>query len=94
MSNNSGTMYVGVTNNLFRRVFEHKNKVVDGFTKKYNIDRLIYFEQFQDINQAIIREKQIKSWRREKKINLVKFKNPKFENLAKDWFDQEKTLLQ
>lgn len=87
MTNKSGTLYTGVTNNLFRRVFEHKNKLIEGFTKKYNIDKLLYFEEFQDIQAAIVREKQIKSWRKEKKLDLVRVKNPKFNDLAETWYN-------
>ena len=70
------TLYIGVTNNLPRRIYEHKNKLVDGFTKKYNINKLIYFEQTNDITQAIAREKQLKHWNRNKKDNLIKSINP------------------
>jgi putative endonuclease len=76
MTNRSRTLYTGVTNNLERRVFEHKSKLLSGFTKKYNIDRLIYFEEFQDIKDAIVREKQIKGMTREKKITLIHALNP------------------
>jgi putative endonuclease len=62
-------MYIGVTNNLERRLYEHKNKLYDGFTKKYNLNKLVYTELFFDINDAISREKEIKKWRREKRIN-------------------------
>lgn len=67
--------YTGVTNNLERRIFEHKNKLVDGFTKKYNIWKLIYYEQYVDVRDALEREKQIKDYRREKKIELIKTMN-------------------
>jgi len=90
LSNRSGTLYVGVTNNLFRRIFEHKHKMIEGFTKRYNIDRLIYFEEFQDIRQAILREKQIKSWRRQKKLELVRIMNETFMDLAKNWYEEER----
>ena len=85
MTNRSGTLYVGVTNNLIRRVYEHKNKLVDGFTKKYNINRLVYFEETSDVNSAIAREKQIKGWIRKKKIELIEKNNPKFRDLSEDW---------
>jgi putative endonuclease len=74
-------MYVGMTNNLQRRMFEHKNKCNDGFTKKYNIDKLVYFEHTNDVNAAISREKEIKKWRREKKNNLVMTINPQWDDL-------------
>jgi len=64
-------MYIGVTNDLVRRLYEHKNKLYDGFTKKYNLNKLVYFELFFDINEAIKREKEIKKWRRDKKNKLV-----------------------
>ena len=65
---NDKVMYIGITNNIIRRVYEHKNKLIDGFTKKFNIIKLVYYETFQDANLAIEREKQIKKWRREKKM--------------------------
>lgn len=81
----NGTLYVGVTNNLERRMFEHKHKLVEGFTKKYRLDRLIYFEVFQYVNDAIKREKNIKKWKRQWKINLIEEENPDWDDLAKDW---------
>ena len=75
--------YVGVTSNLIKRIWEHKNKVVKGFTKKYNVSKLIYYEVFGEINEAIKREKQLKNWHRDWKINLIKSKNYKFEDLYK-----------
>jgi len=81
------TLYVGVTNDLMRRVWEHKNKVVPGFTKKYNVDRLLYYEQFGDIRDAIAREKQIKKWRREKKLALIETVNAGYLDLSAGWFD-------
>ena len=68
MSNNKGTLYTGVTNDLERRVYEHKHKLIKGFTSKYNINRLVYYEEAGDVLEALGREKQIKSWRRSKKI--------------------------
>ena len=68
--------YVGVTNNLIRRVYEHKNKLVKGFTSKYNINKLVYYEVFSDVREAIYREKQIKSWSRNKKIEMIEKFNP------------------
>ena len=87
LSNASGTLYTGVTNDLMRRVYEHKKGEGSSFTKKYKINRLIYFEEGQDITDAIAREKEIKGWRREKKLALVRELNPRFEDLAADWFD-------
>jgi putative endonuclease len=78
-------MYIGMTNNLERRLFEHKNKINDGFTKKYNVNKLVYFEETSDVHAAIDREKQIKKWRREKKNNLVLNLNPQWKDLSDDW---------
>ena len=74
-------MYIGVTNNLKRRVYEHKNNLLDGFTKLYNVHKLVYFEQCNDIDDAIAREKQIKGWRRDKKNSLVETLNPAWKEL-------------
>jgi putative endonuclease len=78
-------MYVGMTNNLERRIYEHKNKLINGFTKKYNINKLVYFEQTSDVNAAITREKEVKKWRREKKDNLVLSSNPEWNDLSEEW---------
>ncbi len=88
MTNRSGTLYTGVTNNLVRRVYEHKNKLIEGFTKKYNIDKLVYFEETQDVKSAITREKQIKGWLRKKKIELITTHNPKWRDLSEEWLDE------
>ncbi|MFN3235355.1 MAG: GIY-YIG nuclease family protein [Gammaproteobacteria bacterium] len=74
-------LYIGVTNNLVRRVFEHKNKLHEGFTLKYNVDHLVYYEVYSDVVDAITREKQIKSWSRKKKNLLINSFNPKWEDL-------------
>ena len=79
------TLYIGVTSNLQRRIWEHKNKVVEGFTKKYNVDKLIYYELTDSIESAINREKQLKRWHRNWKINLIKKMNPEFKDLSLDW---------
>jgi putative endonuclease len=76
-------MYVGMTNDLSRRIFEHKNKLLDGFTKKYNVNKLVYFEETKNVLTAIAREKEIKKWRREKKNKLVERINPKWNDLSK-----------
>ena len=81
LTNKSNTLYTGVTNDLFRRLYEHKNKLIPGFTKKYNIDKLIYYEVFDDPETAIRREKEIKGWTRRKKIKLIKKVNPEFKEL-------------
>ncbi len=78
LTNSSCTLYVGVTSNLEKRLWEHKNKMVDGFTKRYNINKLIYIEEYGSVEEAIAREKQLKGWRREKKMALIKRLNPEF----------------
>jgi putative endonuclease len=87
ISGRKRTIYVGVTNDLQRRVYEHKNKLVAGFTSKYGLDRLVYFEEHSDIRVAIDREKQIKSWRREKKVVLIESVNSQWRDLSLDWRD-------
>ncbi len=82
---NNKVMYVGMTNNLERRVYEHKNKLVNGFTKRYNINKLVYFEETSDVNAAISREKEIKKWRREKKDSLVLSINQEWKDLSEGW---------
>ena len=79
---NNKVIYVGVTNDLNRRLYEHKNKIVQGFTQKYNLNKLVYFEETNDINAAITREKEIKRWRREKKDKLVNQLNPNWIDLS------------
>ena len=78
-------LYIGVTNNIERRLYEHRHKLIKGFTAKYNIDRLVYFEVFSDIHQAIDRETQLKSWRREKKIILIEGMNKEWTDLSEGW---------
>ncbi len=75
------TFYIGVTNNLIHRIYEHKNEVVEGFTKKYKLKKLVYFEQYPSPKEAIAREKQLKNWHRQWKINLIKSFNPDFDDL-------------
>ena len=82
----SGTLYVGVTNDLEGRMHQHKSTSIKGFTKKYEVTRLLYYEEFDDVYMAIAREKEIKKWRREKKIALFEISNPGWEDLSKDWF--------
>ena len=79
----NNVLYIGVTNNLTRRIIEHKNKLVPGFTKKYNLNKLVYFEEFTSILDAISAEKTMKGWLRRKKIQLIKSKNPQWEDLYK-----------
>ncbi len=78
---NETTFYIGVTGNLQKRIWEHKNKAVEGFTNKYNIDRLVYYELTEDVESALNREKQLKRWHRQWKINLIKEMNPEFKDL-------------
>ena len=80
---NNKVLYVGFTNNLKRRIYEHKNKTIDGFTSRYNVNKLVYYEEYSDVKQAIIREKRLKSWTREKKNALIKSKNPEWNDLFK-----------
>jgi putative endonuclease len=85
MTNHSNTViYTGITSNIIRRIFEHKNKLVKGFTNRYNINKLVYFETFDDPENAILREKQIKSGSRQKKLNLIIKHNPQFTDLFSD----------
>jgi len=85
MTNKSKTLYTGITSNLKKRVYEHKNKIFDGFTKKYNITELVYYEKTNDVRSAIGREKQIKGWLREKKVVLIESINPEWRDLSEDW---------
>ena len=86
ITNKSRTLYVGVTNNLLNRVYKHKNKLIRGFTEKYNIKILVHFEVLNDIKMAIAREKQIKGWLRRKKIALIESINPEWKDLSEGWF--------
>lgn len=87
MTNGKRTLYTGVTNNLVRRVYEHKQKFAQGFTTKYNINYLAYYEETSDIQTALAREKQLKGWRRSKKIALIEFTNPNWRDLSAEWYD-------
>ena len=87
MASKSGTLHVGMTNNIKRRVLEHKNHLAPGFTDKYSIDRLLYVENFANPASAINREKQIKAWRREKKVKLIDSQNPAWNDLSEGWYD-------
>ncbi len=84
-SKKDGVLYIGVTNNLERRVFEHKNKVTKSFSSRYNVDKLVYFEQFTNINKAIRREKRLKKWNRQWKIDLIENENLDWKDLAEGW---------
>ena len=83
------TFYIGVTSNLERRLYEHKNKLTKGFSSKYNLNKLVYFENTNSIEDAIQREKQLKNWHRKWKINLIKEFNPDFKDLSANWVDAE-----
>ena len=87
MASRSKVLYTGITNNLERRVWEHKNKMTGGFTKKFNVSRLVYYEETDDVGAAIGYEKKIKGWLRNKKIKLIESQNPEWKDIAKDWFD-------
>jgi len=83
-SKRNGTLYIGITSNIIKRIWEHKEKLVQGFTRRYNIDRLVYFEQFTDIKDALEREKALKKWNRRWKLNLIEEKNPNWNDLYDD----------
>jgi len=81
----NGTLYIGVTNNLTRRIYEHRNGTIKGFTKKYNLNKLVYFEQLNDISFAILREKRLKKWNREWKVQLIEKINPEWKDLSENF---------
>jgi len=87
MTNVTGMLYTGVTNDLERRVYVHKNRLIQGFTSHYNLNKLVFFESTDDITVAIAREKQIKGWLRKKKVALIEVMNPKWNDLSEDWYD-------
>jgi putative endonuclease len=89
MASKAATLYTGVTNDLVRRVHEHKHGETPGFTSRYRVTRLVYFEQFDRATDAIDRESQIKGWVRKKKLDLVRSMNPKWNDLSVGWFDRE-----
>jgi putative endonuclease len=91
MASKSRVLYIGITNNLRRRVWEHKNDLCSGFTRDYRIHRLVYFERFQYVRNAIHREKQLKGWLRRRKIALIEAVNPTWEDLAADRFELGET---
>ena len=92
MASRSLTLYTGVTNSIFRRALQHKRGEIDGFTKRYNINRLVYYEVFHQVGTAIACEKQIKAWTRAKRLALIRSKNPTWQDLAEGW--GERTELQ
>ena len=92
LASKSRRLYVGVTNNMERRLHEHKHKLADGFTAQYNINRLVHFEDTPDVLAAITREKQIKGWLRAKKIALIESGNPAWEDLSEAWYKADSSL--
>jgi len=93
MASRSLNLYTGVTDNIYRRALEHKSGEIEGFTKRYNINRLVYYEVFKYIDNAIAREKQIKAWTRAKRISLIKSKNPTWQDLADGWGERIKLQI-
>jgi putative endonuclease len=89
MTNNSRTLYTGVTNNLTRRVLQHKRKLLSGFTREYNLNRLGHYETFGDVRAAIQRQKHIKGWLRAKKVALIVSVNPAWSDLSESWYGKE-----
>ena len=85
MSSRSGTLYIGMTNSIYRRALQHKRGDIEGFASKYHCNRLVYYESFDDVHRAIGREKQLKGWTRAKKIALIESRNPRWEDLAEKW---------
>ncbi len=86
---NNTTFYIGISNDLIRRMYEHKSGVIEGFSKKYKLKKLVYFEEFDSAYQAICREKQLKNWHRGWKINLIKGINPEMKDLSEEWFKDD-----
>ena len=88
MSSLSGTLYTGMTNDLKRRVYQHTHKLIEGFTSKYDVTRLVHYEVTDSVQAAIAREKEIKAWRRSKKLDLIKSSNPTWQDLSDGWYDE------
>jgi len=85
LGSHTGTLYIGITSNLYHRVLQHKEGTLEGFTADYGCKRLLYFERYEDVRKAIAREKQLKGWRSDKKLNLIRTINPEFKDLAQTW---------
>ena len=85
MGSHTGTLYIGVTSDIYIRIKQHRDGAFEGFSKQHNCTRLLYYEQHEDITQSVAREKQLKGWRREKKLNLIRTQNPNFKDLAETW---------
>jgi putative endonuclease len=92
LTNQSRTLYTGVTSDLEQRIWQHKNKLCKGFTEKYNLTKLVWFQVFDDISTAIEYEKKVKAWRREKRVALIEEKNPRWDDLAENWYSGEHLL--
>lgn len=88
-SERNGTLYIGVTNNLARRLYEHKEHLIKGYTEKYNVNTLVYFEQTNDIESALYREKQLKKWNRNWKLDLIEKVNPEWNDLSVSWIPDQ-----
>ena len=86
LSSESKVIYTGMTNNLERRIYEHKNKLIEGFSKRYNMYKLVWYEETDDVGAAIAFEKKTKGWKRFKKVTMIEEENPGWDDLAKDWF--------
>ena len=92
-SKRNGTLYIGFTNDLDRRIFEHKFKLLPGFTKRYSVDKLVYYEEHTCRDDAFVRERQMKKWNRAWKIELIEKDNPRWNDLAADWFEEDKSIF-
>jgi putative endonuclease len=92
LASRSRVLYVGVTSNLLKRVFEHRDGLIAGFTKKYRVHRLVHFEAFRDVRAAIAREKELKEWRRERKVALIEIRNPCWGDLAEGKFGKDRRV--
>ena len=88
-SKKNGTLYIGVSSNIMKRIYEHKNKLIEGFTKKHNVNKLVYYEETTDVTIAISREKQLKKWNRKWKLELIEKNNPEWNDLAEDWIPSQ-----
>jgi putative endonuclease len=89
VASQSRTLYIGISGDLRRRIFQHKWKEFDGFSSRFNCDRLVWFEHYQDVGLAIAREKQLKRWNRRKKVMLIERTNPSWTDLSRDWYEYE-----
>ncbi len=92
LGSRSGVLYIGVTHNLERRLSEHKSGAIEGFTKKYRVNRLLWYERYDRIEDAIARERQLKNWRREKKARLIERENPDYADISEDWYESAATV--